>query len=117
MADAPGDIPEGLGPLVRTVVFDPAAAGKHLPPEMAGHLDALATTLADTAPFEPATIEQAVRGTADARGVKAGVFMQAVRVSLTGRTVSPGLFETIELLGREESLARIRAGARRAEAA
>ncbi|WP_110168902.1 glutamate--tRNA ligase [Luteitalea pratensis] len=109
-----GDIPEGLGPLVRPVVFDPAAATKHLTPQMGAHLDALATTLADTAPFDPATIEQAVRGTAEARGVKPGVFMQAVRVSLTGRTVSPGLFETIELLGRDESLARIRAGARRA---
>ena len=43
--------------------------------------------------------------------------MQAVRVSLTGRTVSPGLFETIELLGREESLARIRAGARHSQPA
>ena len=107
-----GDIPEGLGPLVRPVVFDPAAAAKHLTPEMGAHLDALATTLADTAPFDASTIEQAVRGTAETRGVKAGVFMQAVRVSLTGRTVSPGLFETIELLGCDESVARIRAGAR-----
>ena len=69
------------------------------------------------APFDASAIEQAVRGTAEARGVKAGAFMQAVRVSLTGRTVSPGLFETIELLGREESLARIRAGARQAQPA
>ena len=79
---------------------------------MGAHLDALATTLADTAPFDASTIEQVVRGTAETRGVKAGVFMQAVRVSLTGRTVSPGLFETIELLGCDESVARIRAGAR-----
>ena len=43
--------------------------------------------------------------------------MQAVRVSLTGRTVSPGLFETIELLGREESRSRIRGGARHAQLA
>jgi glutamyl-tRNA synthetase len=107
-----GDIADGLGPLMRPVTFDAAAATKHLTPEMSAPLDALADQLADLLPFEPATIEQAVRGTADARGVKAGAFMQAVRVSLTGRTVSPGLFETIELLGREESLARIRAGAR-----
>ena len=94
-----GDIAEGLGPLLRPVTFDAAAAAKHLTPEMSGALDALADQLADLVPFEPATIEQAVRGTAEARSIKAGAFMQAVRVSLTGRTVSPGLFETIELLG------------------
>jgi glutamyl-tRNA synthetase len=107
-----GDIPDGLGPLMRPVAFDPAAAAKHLTPEMGTHLDALAERLESLASFDVAAIEQAVRGTAEARGVKAGAFMQAVRVSLTGRTVSPGLFETIELLGRDESLARIRAGAR-----
>jgi glutamyl-tRNA synthetase len=112
-----GDIAEGLGPLVRPVVFDPPAVAKHLTPEMSPHLDSLADALADLAPFEPAVIEQAVRGVADAGGLKAGAFMQAVRVSLTGRTVSPGLFETIELLGREDSLARIRAGARQSQSA
>ena len=112
-----GDIAEGLGPLVRPVVLDPAAAAKHLTMEMGVHLDALADALAELAPFEPAFIEQIVRGVADAGGLKPGAFMQAVRVSLTGRTVSPGLFETIELLGREDSLARIRAGARHAQSA
>ena len=85
--------------------------------EMGSHLNALADTLTDLAPFEPAVIEQAVRGVADAGGLKPGAFMQAVRVSLTGRTVSPGLFETIELLGREDSVARIRAGARQSQSA
>ena len=112
-----GDIAEGLGPLVRPVVFDPAAAAKHLTMEMGSHLDALADALTDVAPFESAVIEQAVRGAADAGGLKPGAFMQAVRVSLTGRTVSPGLFETIELLGREDSVARIRAGARQSQSA
>ena len=112
-----GDIPDGLGPLMRPVEFEPTAAAKHLTPEMGAHLDALAGQLDAVAPFDASAIEQAVRGTAEARGVKAGPFMQAVRVSLTGRTVSPGLFETIELLGREESLARIRAGARQAQPA
>jgi glutamyl-tRNA synthetase len=109
-----GDIPDGLRPLIRPVVFDPAAAAKHLTAEMAAHLDALSDQLSSLASFDVAAIEQTVRGTAETRGVKAGAFMQAVRVSLTGRTVSPGLFETIELLGRDESLARIRAGARAA---
>ena len=112
-----GDIPEGLGPLVRDVVFDSAAATKHLTAESSAHLDALADALATLAPFDAAAIEACVRGLAEARGVKPGAFMQAVRVSLTGRTVSPGLFETIELLGQETSVRRIRAGARQAQPA
>lgn len=109
-----GDIPDGLAPLVGPVIFDPAAAARHLTPEVSPHLEALADALQAAATFDVATIEQVVRGTAETGGLKAGAFMQAVRVSLTGRTVSPGLFETIELLGRDESLARIRAGARQA---
>jgi glutamyl-tRNA synthetase len=112
-----GDIPEGLGPIVRPVTFDPAAAAKHLTTEMAPHLETLADRLADLSTFDAPSIEEVVRGTAEAGGVKAGAFMQAVRVSLVGRTVSPGLFETIELLGHDESLARIRAGARQAQPA
>ena len=107
-----GDIPEGLAPLVNPVVFETTAATKHLTTEMAPHLDALATKLAALEPFDAASIETCVRGTADAGGVKPGAFMQAVRVSLTGRTVSPGLFETLELLGRDESVARLDAGVR-----
>jgi glutamyl-tRNA synthetase len=50
-----------------------------------------------------------VRSTAEARIVKPGTLMQAARVALTGRTVSPGLFDVIELLGREESSRRLEA--------
>ena len=112
-----GDIPEGLAPLMSPVVFESTAAAKHLTPEVAPALETLADALATLAPFHVPTIEQRVRATAAAAGLKAGPFMQAVRVSLTGRTVSPGLFETIELLGREESRSRIRGGARHAQLA
>ncbi len=112
-----GDIPEGLGPLVGPVVFDAAATARHLTQEMAPHLEVLGDALADLSPFDAAGIEQVVRRTAEVGGLKAGAFMQAVRVSLTGRTVSPGLFETISLLGREDALARIRAGARQSQPA
>jgi glutamyl-tRNA synthetase len=112
-----GDIPEGLAPLVSPVVFESTAAAKHLTPAVAPHLETLAAAIGTLAPFDVATIEPCVRATAEAAGLKAGPFMQAVRVSLTGRTVSPGLFETIELLGREESQSRIRGGARHASQA
>lgn len=112
-----GDIPDGLGPLMRPVSFDPAAVSKHLTPEMANVLEVLAAGLGALQQFEPVPIEAVVRNTAELAGVKAGPFMQAVRVSLTGRTVSPGLFETIALLGRDESVSRVTAGARQARSA
>jgi glutamyl-tRNA synthetase len=50
-----------------------------------------------------------VRGTAAERGIKAGPLIHAVRVALTGRTASPGLFELMALLGRDETIARLKA--------
>jgi glutamyl-tRNA synthetase len=54
-------------------------------------------------------VETAVRGTAAERGIKAGNLIHAVRVGLTGRTASPGLFEMMALLGRDETIARLTA--------
>ncbi len=45
--------------------------------------------------------------TASQRGIKAGQLIHAVRVALTGRTTSPGLFELMVWLGRERTLARL----------
>jgi glutamyl-tRNA synthetase len=56
-------------------------------------------------------MEGALRALAEARGISGGKVFQPLRVALTGRTVSPGIFEVLELLGRERSVARIRAAA------
>ena len=71
------------------------------------HLAALSATLAAVDPFEAGAIEAAVRSLAEARGVKAGVLIHAARVAVTGRTVSPGIFEVLELVGRDDTIARI----------
>jgi glutamyl-tRNA synthetase len=73
-------------------------------------LQSLLTTLEALPAFDPATIEPAVRGAAEANGLKAGAVILAVRVAMTGRTVSPGLFEVMSLLGRERVLTRLRDG-------
>jgi glutamyl-tRNA synthetase len=52
-------------------------------------------------------IEASVRALAEARGLKLGKVAQPLRAALTGRVVSPGIFEVMVLIGREESLARI----------
>jgi glutamyl-tRNA synthetase len=70
--------------------------------------------LAGIEAFEPEAIETALRGVTERLEVKAGQVFQPVRVALAGQTVSPGIFETVALLGREESLARIDSALRRA---
>ncbi len=66
-------------------------------------------------PFSAAAIEQALRGLAERLGQKPRQAFQPIRLAVTGSKVSPGLFESIELLGRDETLARISAA--RGEAA
>ncbi len=48
-----------------------------------------------------------MRTLAEAKGLKLGKLAQPLRAALTGRTVSPGIFEVMVLIGREESLARL----------
>jgi glutamyl-tRNA synthetase len=67
-----------------------------------------ADTLAELEPFTAEAIEAALRELADRLGQKPRQAFQPIRIAVTGSKVSPGLFESIELLGREETLARIR---------
>jgi glutamyl-tRNA synthetase len=63
--------------------------------------------LATAQPFDAETIEAALREVVKRSGEKPGKIFQPVRVAIAGRTVSPGIFESVALLGREEALARI----------
>jgi glutamyl-tRNA synthetase len=70
-------------------------------------LEAARVALADVEPFTVEGIEAALRDVVERAGVKPGKVFQPVRVAIAGTTVSPGIFESVELLGREETLARI----------
>jgi glutamyl-tRNA synthetase len=59
-------------------------------------------------PWSKEGTEAAVRAYAEARGLKLGGVAQPLRAALTGRTASPGIFEVLEVLGKDESIARIR---------
>jgi glutamyl-tRNA synthetase len=63
--------------------------------------------LADLEPFTAEAIEAALRGVVEGLGLKPRQAFQPIRVAVTGSTVSPGLFESIELLGRETTLRRL----------
>jgi len=87
--------------------YDPDAVAKRLKePGLAGHVAALRAAYADCA-FDEATLETTLRQVAEARGVKAGTLIHATRIAMTGRMVSPGLFEMLALLGRDTVLARL----------
>ncbi len=71
-------------------------------------LAALLPRLEAVEPWTQAGLEAAIRGFADEGGLKLGKAAQPLRAALTGRPTSPGIFDVLEVLGREESLARLR---------
>src|SRR3954469_20048708 len=88
------------------------------PAELDGGAPMLAAAdeaLASLEPFEAGAIETTLRAAADGLGLKPRQAFQPIRVAVTGSKVSPGLFESIELLGREATLSRLRAAISAAE--
>ncbi|MGH2874098.1 MAG: glutamate--tRNA ligase, partial [Solirubrobacteraceae bacterium] len=77
-------------------------------------LTAARDALASADPFDVDTIEPALRGVVERLQTKPGRVFQPVRVAIAGQTVSPGIFESLALLGKDESLARIDAALARA---
>ena len=98
-------------------VVEEEAAKKFLVPAMAPVLEQLIDRF-DAAPsFSKESWEELFKAVVAERGMKMGQLAQPVRVALTGRTASPGLFEVIEVLGRERTLHRLRRGLERAKSA
>jgi glutamyl-tRNA synthetase len=95
----------------RPLALDDKAAGV-LTEEARGLIGALAPQLAENPAWEAATIEAEVRMFADAKGVKLGAVAQPLRAALTGRTTSPPIFDVLVVLGKDESMARLRDQAR-----
>jgi glutamyl-tRNA synthetase len=91
---------------------DPAAREKWLSDGGREALVDARAALEDTEPFDAEHIEHALREVVASRGAKPRDVFQPVRVALAGSTVSPGIFETLEVLGRGEALARIDAALR-----
>ena len=89
----------------RPLQMDEAAAA--LTAEAGEILRAAHSALVALAKWDAASLEAAIREVAEANGVKLGKLAQPLRAALTGRTTSPGIFDVLVLLGRDESLARI----------
>jgi glutamyl-tRNA synthetase len=80
-------------------------------------LEAAAEALAEVDPFEPEAIEAALAPLLDRFEVKPGKLYQPIRVAITGSSVSPGIFESLAALGREEALKRLKTAVERFSAA
>ena len=96
-------------------VDDPAAFEKTIGRD--GGMEALSAArdaLVQTEPFDAAGVEVALRGVVERLQAKPGKVFQPVRVAIAGQTVSPGIFESVALLGKDETLARIESALARA---
>jgi glutamyl-tRNA synthetase len=94
--------------------FDDKAVAKFLVKDNETHLRALRAVVADIGAFDQKTIEATITAWLEKSGLQMKNVAQPARVALTGRTQSPGLFEVMEVLGKERTLARLDAGAARA---
>lgn len=91
------------------IEYDKEAVDKFLKIDSAcDYLEKFAQTLEQSNPFNKTQIEANVRALVSGMGINAGEIIHPMRVALTGGTVSPGIFEVIEFLGKEKSLARLR---------
>ena len=84
---------------------------KFLKPEHADTLDKLHELASQAEPFDPETLEAKIAPWVEETGIKMKLVAQPARVAMTGRTASPGLYETMALLGRDATLSRLKRGA------
>jgi glutamyl-tRNA synthetase len=99
-----GEFPSYAGFLFGPVEPDPELLDGRVLAEAERALD-------EVEPFSAEGIETALKAVCERLGVKPRQAFQPIRVAVTGSKVSPGLYESLELLGKAESLARIRAAA------
>ncbi|MES2137160.1 MAG: glutamate--tRNA ligase, partial [Pseudomonadota bacterium] len=78
-----------------------------LTPDARSSLAIAHAKLGGLAEWDSPSLEAAIREVAEGSGMKLGKLAQPLRAALTGRTTSPGIFDVLALLGRDESLARI----------
>jgi glutamyl-tRNA synthetase len=99
-------------PLIRFLfeppVEDPKAWSKVMKEDTGPLLEATVEVLEGAEPFEPEQIEAALGSLLDRFDVKPGRLYQPIRVAITGSSVSPGIFESLAALGREQALNRLK---------
>jgi len=107
-------------PLIRFLfeppVEDERAWAKVMDEAAAERLEAALEILRAVDPYDAPTLERELTGLVERLGVKPGQLYQALRVAVTGTTVSPGIFDTLAALGREEAVLRVQSAISRLRA-
>ncbi len=88
--------------------FEPDAVAKVMKKTTPEQLCSFLESLEKTRDFSHEALEGSVRGYCESSGVKLGALAQPLRLALTGRTASPGIFEVAALMGKEETVSRLR---------
>jgi glutamyl-tRNA synthetase len=97
--------------------FDEKAAAKFLTPGAVRPLEAMANLVRDASEFTATSLEPSFQALCERTGLNAKDVAQPVRVALTGRSASPGLFDVMAVLGKQRALERLHAGIERARSA
>ncbi|MBC7362495.1 MAG: glutamate--tRNA ligase [Candidatus Aminicenantes bacterium] len=103
------DLVEMIAPFISDKVkYDPEAVKKHLlDPKLGQLLPKLKEDFIQLVQFTAQETEKVLRERAEKEGVKAALLIHSLRVLLLGKAVSPGIFEVLELMGKEKTLARM----------
>ena len=87
--------------------YDEAASAKFLTTEAKEHLARVRDRLTSLTNFDKQTLEENMGAYLEEAGIKFKILAQPLRVAITGKTASPGLFETMEVLGKDRTLRRL----------
>jgi glutamyl-tRNA synthetase len=93
---------------VRDFQISAEARASGLNVNLSGEFGLLAERLKKAENFDPATTEKIFRDLVTELGIKSGDLVHPVRVALTGHSIGPGLFETMDVLGKEKTVMRLR---------
>jgi glutamyl-tRNA synthetase len=107
------EMAEGAVFFFREKETDPAAAAKFLTPESADLIEGVLSAFREIEPFTASAMEPALHPFVEKAGGKFVKVAQPLRVALTGGTVSPGIFEVMEILGKVEVIRRLEGALKR----
>jgi glutamyl-tRNA synthetase len=101
------DLVQGARYYFAPIELDPRAREKFLTPPARPVLQAVRDGVAALPALDLVPLERLFQGAAESRGLALGKVAQPVRVALTGGTASPGIYDVVQILGREETLRRL----------
>ena len=87
--------------------YDEKAVTKHLGADIKEPLQLFITRIESSSELDEKGLEEIFKEVVSLKGIKLGAIAQAVRIALTGKAVSPGLYEVMKILGRDETLKRL----------